>query len=192
MTVNNTKETLHYRVAVPDDAAQLQAFVKSAYRGESSRQGWTTEADLLSDERISIDGMMEKITTPDSSVLIVTNGDEKTFLACCEVLKRSDDLAYFGMFAVDPARQGQGLGRQVLAYAEMYCVKTWGVKKVEMSVIWTREELISWYVRRGYKKTGETRPFPYSELVNGVALRDDLYFDILEKDLAGVGVEVAA
>ncbi|CAI4218428.1 unnamed protein product [Parascedosporium putredinis] len=149
MTVNQTPtQTLHYRVAVPDDAARLQTFVKSAYRGESSRQGWTTEADLLNDERISVKACAD---------------DDTALIACCEVLRRGPDLAYFGMFAVDPTRQGLGLGRQVLAYAELYCAKT---------------------------KTGEKKPFPYDELVNGVALRDDLYFDVLEKELPAIPVEV--
>ena len=189
------QNTLQFRVATPDDAAPLQAFVKSAYRGDTSRQGWTTEADLVADDRINVDGIIAKINTPDSAILIATDGDGENagvLVACCEVLKRSSDLAYFGMFAVDPLRQGRGLGRQVLAHAEEYCRRTWGVRKVEMSVIWTREELILWYMRRGYQRTGESRPFPYGELVNGVALRDDLYFDILEKELHAVEVEVTA
>lgn len=179
---------LRFRVATPEDAAPLQAFVKSAYRGEKSRRGWTTEADLVTDDRVDVEGIMAKITTPDSVILIATDGDgeDGALVACCEVVKRKSDLAYFGMFAVDPYLQGCGVGRQVLAHAEEYCLWAWGIRKVEMSVIWTREELISWYMRRGYQKTGESRPFPYGQLINGVALRDDLYFDILEKDLYAV------
>ncbi|SPN99104.1 related to N-acetyltransferase, GNAT family [Cephalotrichum gorgonifer] len=180
--MSNGSLDLNFRVAVADDAVELQPFVRSAYRGESSRKGWTTEADLLADERIDVEGLKEKITTPDSAVLLATD-DAGVLVACCEVAKSADGVGYFGMFAVDPDRQGGGLGRRVLEYAEGYCSRVWGVTKMEMSVIWTREELISWYVRRGYKKTGVQKPFPYAELVNGVALRDDLYFEVMEKDL---------
>ncbi|KAI1485843.1 putative acetyltransferase [Biscogniauxia mediterranea] len=173
---------LQFRIATPDDASQLQVLVKSAYRGETSRQGWTTEADLLSDDRIDVKGIIAKITSPGTVVLMATD-DDGSLVACCEMLKRSAHVAYFGMFAVDPRRQGRGLGRQVLSYIEDFCQRTWGASKLEMNVIWTRDELISWYIRRGFRKTGESKPFPYNELVNGVALRDDLYFEVLEKDL---------
>ncbi|KAI5926932.1 putative acetyltransferase [Camillea tinctor] len=173
---------LQFRTATPDDASQLQALVKSAYRGETSRQGWTTEADLVADDRIDVKGITAKITAPDGVVLMATD-DDGALVACCEVVKRSADLAYFGLFAVDPRRQGGGLGRQVLNYTEDYCRRIWSVTKLEMNVIWTRDELISWYIRRGFRKTGKSKPFPYEELVNGAALRDDLYFDVLEKDL---------
>lgn len=179
--------TLQFRIATPNDAAQLQPLVQSAYRGESSRQGWTTEADLLAGERIDEKGILEKITQSDNTVIMATDSDG-VLVGCCEVWRRSDDIAYFGMFAIDPYRQCGGFGRQVLAYAEDYCVKAWGVKKVEMTVIWTREELIAWYIRRGYQKTGETRPFPHHELTNGWALKDDLHFEVLEKVLEAATV----
>jgi hypothetical protein len=87
----------------------------------------------------------------------------------------------------NPTRQGGGIERQVLTYAEEFAQRQWGVRKMEMMVIWLREDIIAWYARRGYQKTGETRPFPYAELVNGVALRDNLYFDVLVKDLSTGG-----
>lgn len=186
-----TTSNLQFRVATPDDAVPLQPFVKSAYRGESSRQGWTTEADLLEGDRIDVPGLKAKITAPDAAILLAAD-DAGALVACCEVAKSSADVAYFGMFAVDPLRQGGGLGRKVLAYAEDYCRRTWGVERMEMSVIWTREELISWYVRRGYKKTGGTAPFPYGVVENGKPLRDDLYFEIMVKDLSGEAVGAVA
>jgi GNAT superfamily N-acetyltransferase len=179
--------TLHFRVATPDDAPQLQPLVKSAYRGEESKKGWTTEASLLTGERIDAAGIVDKITAPDAAILMATD-EAGALVACCEVAKCSDEVAYFGLFAVDPSRQANGVGRKVLAHAEGYCRQVLGVRKLEMQVIWTREELIAWYIRRGYRRTGEKRPFPYGELGIDVALRDDLYFDILEKDLVSNGV----
>ncbi|KAK4187954.1 acyl-CoA N-acyltransferase [Podospora australis] len=182
--MTTTDNTLTFRVATPADAELVQPLVQSAYRGESSRQGWTTEADLLSGTRIDVKGIIEKITTPGSAVLLAFNSQSE-LVACCEVLKRDSHLSYFGMFAVDPKRQAGGLGRQVLGHAEEYARTVHGVHKMEMSVIWTRNELIDWYVRRGYRKTEVERPFPHKELasIGGAALRDDLHFVVLEKDL---------
>ena len=177
---------LSFRVAAPADAPLLQPLVQSAYRGDSSRLGWTTEAELLAGERIDVAGIAAKITAPGSAVLIATDADG-VLVGCCEVLKRSPNVAYFGMFAIDPLRQAGGLGRQVLTYAERYCEEQWGTRKLEMNVIWMRKELISWYERRGYRVTGERREFPYHELKDGgLALKDDLHFEVLEKVL---GVE---
>ncbi|KAK5653186.1 hypothetical protein OQA88_9084 [Cercophora sp. LCS_1] len=179
--------SLTFRLATPTDASQLQPLVQSAYRGDSSRAGWTTEADLLGGERIDVDGIISKIARPNAAVIIATDPDG-ILTACCEVERKGTERAYFGMFAVDPKRQAGGFGRQVLQYAEEWCAREWGTKKMEMSVIWTRAELIAWYERRGYKKTGETRAFPWEELgEQGWALRGkeelDLYFEVLEKEI---------
>lgn len=185
---------LAFRKATPDDVPALLALVKSAYRGESSRQGWTTEADLLADDRIDAAGLLAKITAPGSAVLLGTSPaggagapTDQHILACCEVLRHPppSDLSYFGLFAVSPRLQNGGIGKSVLAEAERFAREEMGASRMEMQVVWLREELIAWYVRRGYVIIeGDTRPFPYEGLVNGEALRDDLYFLVLRKDLA--------
>ncbi|KAH6605539.1 hypothetical protein Trco_004692 [Trichoderma cornu-damae] len=174
--------SLPIRKATADDVPAILALVRSAYRGESSRAGWTTEADLVDDQRIDERGLLAKINEPFGA-LLVTHDEAGDLLACCELLKQSDTLGYFALFAVKPLRQAGGVGRAVLAEAEAYAKQTWGLAELELSVIWTREELIQWYIRRGYTKTGRTKPFPYAELVNGKAMRDDLYFSVLEKAL---------
>lgn len=187
---------LTFRKATPADVPALLALVKSAYRGEDSRQGWTTEADLVADERIDEPGLLAKITAPGGAVLLAATTNTaggpgpdatETLLACCEVLRHPapSDLSYFGLFAVSPRLQNGGIGRKVLAEAERLAREEMGAARMEMTVVWLREELISWYVRRGYVVVeGEKRPFPYESLVNGKALRDDLYFLVLRKDLA--------
>ncbi|KAK3994439.1 acyl-CoA N-acyltransferase [Cladorrhinum sp. PSN332] len=179
--------SLTFRVATPSDAPTIQPLVQSAYRGDTSRQGWTTEADLLTGTRIDAAGIAAKISAPNSAVLLAYAPENNTLIACCEVLQRSSELAYFGMFAVDPTRQAGGVGRQVLAYAEEYAKSTLGVKKMEMSVIGVRKELIAWYVRRGYKDTGVRGDFPVEEVkgMGGAAVKDwtELAFVILEKEL---------
>lgn len=192
--------SLNFRPATPLDIPPLLSLIVSAYRGPSSRAGWTTEADLLADERISPEALHAKITDPNGLVLLAfTSAPSSTgtstpesesdaasasgLIACCEIVKKDDERAYFGLFAVSPKLQAGGIGRQVLQRAEDYAKKEWGTKIMTMCVIWTREELIAWYIRRGYARTGEKSPFPYAELYNGKALRDDLYFDHLEKQL---------
>ncbi|EFQ25111.1 acetyltransferase [Colletotrichum graminicola] len=185
MTIAAPKR-LSFRPATPADVPVLLPLIRSAYRGDSSRRGWTTEADLVADKRIDEAGLLAKITEPESVVLLVTDAAASSpLLACCEVARSGTDpaVAYFGLFAVDPARQAGGVGRAVLAHAEAFARARLGARRMEMCVIWTRAELIAWYVRRGYARTGERRGFPYAELVDGPALRDDLWFEVLEKEL---------
>jgi GNAT superfamily N-acetyltransferase len=179
----NTSVQLTFRDATADDATEILQLVRGAYRGEDSRAGWTTEADLLADERIDLEQVAEKITTAGSLVL-TAQGETGATIACCELVHRDAQLAYFGMFAVRPDLQAAGVGRQVLAEAERQATQRWHCLRMEMTVIAQRDELIAWYARRGYRQTDERRPFPYDQLVNGPALRDDLYFAVLVKDLA--------
>lgn len=174
---------LTFRVATTgeEDINSIAKLVNSAYRGESSRAGWTTEADLVGDTRINAAGVAEKINAPDG-VIILAHDEQGALASCCELLKQ-ENYAYFGMFAVDPQRQSGGIGKQVMDEAERYAKEEMGVNVMEMSVIWTREELIAWYVRRGYEATDEKKPFPYGQLENGTPLRDDLYFRVLRKSL---------
>ncbi|WP_375501318.1 GNAT family N-acetyltransferase [uncultured Jatrophihabitans sp.] len=171
-----------FRIAEVSDVDAVRDLVFLAYRGLESRVGWTSEADLFDDERIDHAGVLAKITDPTGVVLLVATDDD-SLVSCCEVVRRSADVAYFGMFAVRPSAQSGGLGRTVLAEAERYAREEFGVANMEMTVIAQRVELINWYVRRGYTRTGERRPFPYEGLVNGRALRDDLYFEVLTKQL---------
>lgn len=172
---------LQFRMAGVEDAAAVRALVFRAYRGESSRAGWTTEADLLADERIDVHEVSAKISAPNGLVLLAYADD--ALVACCELLRKSEGVAYFGMFAVEPALQAAGIGRRVLAEAESTVRQRWHTGLLEMTVIGQRTELIDWYLRRGYALTDETRPFPFDEMVNGNALRDDLYFVVLAKKL---------
>jgi GNAT superfamily N-acetyltransferase len=171
-----------FRTAGVEDVDDVLDLVRLAYRGPQARKTWTSEADLIDDQRIDRDGVLAKVTDPSGVVLLVAVDDDP-LVACCELVQRTTDVAYFGMFAVRPAAQAGGLGRLVLAEAERYAQTTFGVSTMEMTVIGQRVELIDWYVRRGYTLTGEHRPFPYDGLVNGRALRDDLYFEVLAKTL---------
>ncbi len=172
--------TVEIRKATTTDAQQIVALVESAYRGDSSREGWTTEADLLDGQRTDLPAVEDALRDPDVMMLVAV---DDTLVGCCQITKRSQERAYFGTFAVRPGLQGAGLGRQLLEAAERRARTDWGCTCMEMQVIAQRDELIAWYVRRGYEATGETRPFPYGEIRAGSPKRDDLAFVVLVKPL---------
>ncbi|MFI8521996.1 GNAT family N-acetyltransferase [Streptomyces sp. NPDC085481] len=169
-----------YRDAVTDDVPALVPLVESAYRGDSSRAGWTTEADILQGRRTDPEGVEAVITTPGSRLMVVEQ--DGVIVACCQ-LEHRGEAAYFGMFAVRPELQGAGLGRQIITEAERRVRELWDVREMHMTVISVREELIAWYERRGYRRTGRMTPFPYGDERFGVPQRDDLEFELLVKEL---------
>ena len=173
--------SLTFRAAAAGDIEQLVVLVTSAYRGESSRAGWTTEADILDGNRIVPEVLRGDIERPRSEV-IVAHDSGGEMIACAHVC---DDggIAYFGMFAVKPTLQNSGVGRQMLAEAERIAGERWQLSIMRMTVIDLREELIAWYVRRGYRRTGERRPFPATDPRFGLPRRGDLRFEVLEKSL---------
>lgn len=169
-----------FRAATADDVPALVALIESAYRGDESRAGWTTEADILEGQRTDPAGVLEVIEKPGSRLVAVESAGE--LVACCQLEHRGAH-AYFGMFAVRPALQGAGLGKLIIAEAERFAREEWGVAEMHMTVISVREDLIAWYVRRGYARTGRTSPFPYGDERFGLPTRDDLEFELLTKRL---------
>ncbi|MFG3061422.1 GNAT family N-acetyltransferase [Streptomyces sp. NPDC048231] len=171
---------LTFRDATDADVDTLVALIESAYRGDSSRAGWTTEADILEGQRTDPEGVLEVVKSPDSRLITVER--DGAVVACCQLEHRGDS-AYFGMFAVSPALQGAGLGKVIIAEAERAARADWGVTQMQMTVISVREDLIAWYERRGYRRTGQMSPFPYGDERFGVPQRDDLQFELLVKPL---------
>jgi len=168
-----------FRVATPADIPALVTLVTSAYRGESSRSGWTTEADLLDGARIDPEVLARDIVRADSRVVVI-DGEDGRPLACAHVAIE-DGHGYFGMFAVDPTLQGRGTGDALLAECERIARDEWRLPGMRMTVIDVRDALIAYYVRRGYRRTGVLKPFPYGDTRFGIPRRDDLRFEVLEK-----------
>jgi ribosomal protein S18 acetylase RimI-like enzyme len=170
----------NFRAAAPADADAIVALVESAYRGDASRVGWTTEADILDGRRTGADDVLAQIARPRSRILLAERNNE--LLACAHVADE-DGAGYFGMFSVRPGLQNGGIGKAVLAEAERIAREEWELPSMRMTVIDIRDELIAWYERRGYRRTGITKPFPYGDARFGIPKRDDLRFEILEKML---------
>jgi GNAT superfamily N-acetyltransferase len=173
---------LLFRAACAGDVPAVVELVESAYRGDASRVGWTTEADLLEGRRTGADDIEAVLERPQSQILLAERNGQ--LLACAHVAVE-DDAGYFGMFSVVPRLQGQGIGKAVLAEAERLAVTLWSCTAMRMTVIDIREDLIPFYERRGYRRTGIKKPFPYGDPRFGLPKRDDLRFEVLEKSLAG-------
>lgn len=172
------------RPATDDDVPAVVALVQSAYRGDASRAGWTTEADLLDGQRAD-DAMVRALLAAPGSAVLVLDDDPAAggaLLACCHVQERADGSCYVGMLAVRPEAQARGLGRVMLGAAEARA-RAAGADRLEMTVIAQRAELIAWYERLGFADTGERSPFPYGDDRFGLPRRPDLEFRHLARSL---------
>ncbi len=157
------------------------ALVESAYRGEGSRRGWTTEADYLDGQRV--DGPMVRAMLRQRGSLVLVARQGERLVGCCHLEDLGGGVTELGMLAVDPLAQGQGVGRALLAEAARVATERLGARRLRLLVLWMRAELIAWYERRGFRPTGERRPFPYGDPRYGLPRRPDLWFSVLERPL---------
>lgn len=167
-----------FRHAMINDISVLTALLNRSYRGESSRVGWTTEADLLSGKRIDESGLLQLLNDPDSLILIAQTNE---IITATIHAHRERDTVHFGLFAVEPTLQGNGIGKALLSYAESEAALKWKISTAIMEVITHRKELIAYYERRGYVRTGEIIAFPKSDLWDQKV--DSLALAILRKKI---------
>ncbi len=173
-------DDLKFDIAQSQDAKNINTLVNSVYRGDSSKAGWTTEADLLGGQRIDVDHIKELISTPNNFIIIA---NKLGHLLGCVHLEKKESLCYLGMLSVDSQQQGAGTGKRLMVYSEDFAKNKLYCTKMEMTVIGQRKELIEFYKRRGYEVSGETREFPKLDPRFGLPKRDDLYFEVLVKTL---------
>jgi len=163
------------------DAAELVALVNSAYRGESSTAGWTTESHLLDGIRIDEPTMREYLQARDTAILKYLD-DEGRIIACVYLQKFSNKRLYLGMLTVSPALQAGGIGRRLLQEAEAWAKKL-DCNPIFMTVITTRHELIDWYKRRGYIDTGKREPFHDTKRFGVPKVEEPIQLLVLEKEV---------
>ncbi len=168
--------TLSISGALTCDVPALVILVNSAYRGEQSKKGWTTEADLLGGIRTDETALTEMMKKPGAVILKCYNGADN--INGCVYLQKQETKMYLGMLTVSPEIQAQGIGRQLLHASEKYAKEN-NCTSIIMTVISVRHELIAWYERHGYKNTGETKPFPADEKFN--VQKQALEFIVMEK-----------
>ena len=167
------------------DIEEISKLVNSAYRGESARAGWATEADLIGGQRTDPDTLRQELARPVDNVILCLRDEPGGPIKACVLLeKREAGKCYLGMLTVKPGQQNAGIGRQLLEYSERYA-REWGATRMEMTVLMVRHALIEWYERRGYRQTGHTEPFPYGNEKYGEPRVQGLYFIVLEKSLTG-------
>jgi GNAT superfamily N-acetyltransferase len=164
-------------LARPEEAEEIARLVNSAYRGESSRAGWTTEADLLDDVRTEPEIIRNDMDPNRGKAILCLRESGQTEIIGCvylSLIDEEDDLTcYLGMLTVKPTIQARGRGRFILEESEKFA-RNWGAVKITMNVISVRDTLIQWYQRRGYSLSGKTKAFHN---------HPELQFIILEKNL---------
>lgn len=162
------------RPAAAADLMALHRVIERAYRGDSARLGWTHEADLLADMRTDLATLLGILADPAQVLLALF--EDTTPLGCVNVADKGGGIAYLGLLCVEPTRQGEHLGRTLMGAAEHHARTAFLCRRIEMSVIEQRRDLIAFYERRGWRPTGERRPFP-------VTLDPPYFMTVLAKPL---------
>jgi len=162
--------------ATLQDIPALNILINSAYRGETSKKGWTTEANILEGKRTNEKELTETILNPKNTILKYTENDQ---IIGSVLLVEKENQLYLGMLTVSPELQNSGIGKQLLAEAENHA-RALSLSSIIMTVISVREELIAWYKRHGYAATGEREAFPESDIHISIA-DTPLEFIYLEK-----------
>lgn len=167
--------------AAEPDLPSIVTLMNTAFRGSEDQRSWSTEAEYIKGSRTSESLLREEIAG-GAHILLVKDDATSALKSCVSLKESSPGVWYLGSLTVDPAMQNSGFGRELLAASEQYAVLH-GARTIEMTVVNIRHALIAWYQRRGYKLTGETRPFPYGDHRFGTPTRDDLEFVVLQRHL---------
>ena len=174
---------LIFSVAETEHIPDLCTLVNFAYRGEFSKFGWSTEADLLDGQRTDSAMLADLMAPPDQLILIASDPEPQDQIVGCVHLKKiSAEGCYLGMLTVRPNLQNKSVCRQLLQEAESWA-RSWACKEMTLSIIQVRRELIDWYSRRGYKLNGQRSDFPYGDVRYGIPKRDDLFLLGMTKSL---------
>ena len=169
--------------ARPGDIPAVVALMNLAFRGSGEGASWNTEAEHIDGDRTSEALLLTDLeAAPDAALLVGRSEDGARLEGSVWLEPKGDDVWYLGSLTVDPRLQNAGAGRRLLAASEAWAAEH-GARTIRMTVVNVRDTLIAWYVRRGYRLTGEVEPFPYDDARFGTPRRSDLSFVVLEKAL---------
>ena len=167
-------------VANNSDISALNKLINSAYRGDESKKGWTTEAEILDGIRIDEETLTDYFKK--TNVTILKCCDESGEIYGTVYLELNAPKLYLGMFAVSPVSQGKGIGKMLLKEAEAFALKH-QCDRIAITVISTRSELIEWYRRHGYVETGNSIAFEEIEKPFGDPKTNNIRLIAMEKML---------
>ncbi|KAF7715901.1 Uncharacterized protein PECH_005762 [Penicillium ucsense] len=176
-----SESNFSFRIATAEDTLILKQLIESAFRAEDTRQGWVGIQKLASGFSIEEKQIASGVADPNT-VFLIARDEHDHLLGTIGASKRGSEVARLFMLAVDPRFHRGGTGRAILDYAEQYCKREWKSRVISLDALSTRESLIAWYLRRGYRQTGETNPFP-REKCEELDLPEDLHFVEFEKEV---------
>ncbi len=177
---SNFLPRLKFSFAEESQSQGITSLVNSVYRGENSKKGWTTEADILLGIRISEEKVREIICSKNNVILLASLGDK---IIGCVHLEKKGNICWLGMLSVNVDFQTFGLGKMIIEKSEAFAKETFNSTVMKMKVIGVRRELIAYYRRRGYSLTGEQEDFLTAEDTFGEPNTQNLYFEILSKNI---------
>jgi ribosomal protein S18 acetylase RimI-like enzyme len=136
------------------DIPALIDLINSVYRGKG---GWTAESHLLEGARVNEQMLLAYLDNKAVTILKLTDDTNK--ITGTVYLELKGEKLYLGMLSVSPDAQNRQVGRILLEEAERFA-KQHNCAVITITVISVRVELIEWYERRGFIRTGHVEPFP--------------------------------
>lgn len=180
---SNNDSNLTFSIATVERAAEIRDLIQAAFRADDSRANWTADPEMNRRFTISLEEVTSKINMSNAVYIIAASSDGAgPIVACIGVAELKPKVGRLSYLAVHPDKHRLGLGKQILRYAEEYCRSKLGANKLSLNALSTREQLLSWYQRNGFQKTGELVPFPVKE-IDGLVLPEGLSFVEMEKDI---------
>lgn len=159
-----------------NQSREICGLINLTYRGAA---GWTRETHIIQGNRTSLYEIETAIANPDAHFFVV---NQHRGLVACIYVEKQEKSAYIGFFSVHPTLQRKGIGNYILKQAETFALSELGAKKLVMYVVSQRPELIAFYERRGYVRTGQIEAYPL-HLGVGIPKVDGLTIEYLEKNV---------